>query len=67
MFSCPLSFFLSGGDRGNRRPLPDEPPYTAFVGNLPNGIVQGDLDIMFKDLKVRRERNCALQCWRVWC
>ncbi len=39
-----------------RRPIPDEPPYTAFVGNLPNTIVQGDLDIMFKNLKVRSIR-----------
>ena len=41
-----------GNGGGGKRPLPDEPPYTAFVGNLPNGIVQGDVDIMFKKLRV---------------
>ena len=41
------------GSGGGKRSLPDEPPYTAFVGNLPNGIVQGDVDIMFKKLRVR--------------
>ena len=46
----------SGGG-GGKRPLPDEPPYTAFVGNLPNGIVQGDVDIMFKKLRVSINNN----------
>ena len=41
------------GDRGGKKPIPNEPPYTAFVGNLPDGIVQGDVEIMFKPLKVR--------------
>ena len=40
-------------DRGGKKPIPNEPPYTAFVGNLPDGIVQGDVEIMFKPLKVR--------------
>merc|ERR1712088_1225635 len=48
----------SGGYGGERqkRPLPDEPPYTAYVGNLPNGIVQGDVQYMFNNLKVRSIR-----------
>ena len=40
-------------DRGGKKPIPNEPPYTAFVGNLPDGIVQGDVEIMFKPLKVK--------------
>ena len=41
-----------GGGGRPKRPIPDEPPYTAFVGNLPQGIVQGDVDKIFGALKV---------------
>jgi len=54
------------GDRGNRsgggnygsrqKQIPTEPPYTAFVGNLPDGIVQGDLETMFENSKVKNVR-----------
>jgi len=44
------------GSERQKRPLPEEPPFTAYVGNLPNGIVQGDVQYMFNNLKVRSIR-----------
>ncbi|XP_058447568.1 eukaryotic translation initiation factor 4H-like isoform X2 [Malaya genurostris] len=44
-----------GGER-QRRPLPTEPPFIAYVGNLPQGVVQGDLNRIFNDFTVKNIR-----------
>lgn len=45
-----------GGRSGRQKQIPTEPPYTAYVGNLPDGIVQGDLEHMFENSKVKSVR-----------
>lgn len=50
----------------DERPIPDEPPFEAYVGNLPNDVVQGDIEYIFQTEKlgVRSAASlgrCALQ------
>nr|XP_016999703.1 eukaryotic translation initiation factor 4H isoform X1 [Drosophila takahashii] len=44
-----------GGDRPTKQ-LPTEPPFIAFVGNLPQGLVQGDVIKIFQDFEVKNVR-----------
>lgn len=39
--------FGGGRKTTGGRPLPSEPPYKAYVGNLPFGIIQGDINRIF--------------------
>lgn len=45
----------SYGDR-QRKPLPTEPPFIAFVGNLPQGLVQGDVTKIFEGFCIKNVR-----------
>lgn len=50
-----------GGYGGGRSPkIPDEPPFTAFVGGLPDGTVQGDIDRIFENLNVSMLENWCI-------
>lgn len=51
-----MSGYGGGRSGGRRKELPTEPPFTAFVGNLPESIVQGDFDHIFPDQKIKQIR-----------
>lgn len=42
--------------RDRNREVPTDPPYIAFVGNLPKGLVQGDVMKIFDDFEVKSVR-----------
>jgi translation initiation factor 4H len=59
--SIPLSCFpsYSNGRAGPPRNhvIPSEPPFTAYIGNAPDTMVQGDFEtILFAGLKVKQVR-----------
>lgn len=48
--------FGGGSYQHHQRPMPTEPPYIAYVGNLPEGCVQGDLEMIFRGLTIKNVR-----------
>lgn len=43
-------------DQRSKKPFPTEPPFIAFVGNLPQGVVQGDVIQIFSKQSVKNVR-----------
>ena len=47
-----------GNQRRNNGPatLPEEPPFTAFIGHLPQGIIQSDIEHIFDECGISQVR-----------
>ena len=45
-------------------PLPTQPPYTAFVGNLSFDLTDHEFEGFFADCKVRRVSPCLTKDYR---
>ena len=46
------SFGGNSGGNSYNNPVPDDPPFTAFVGNISFDCTQGDIDVLFQGLDV---------------
>lgn len=62
----PRSYSVAIADRGPMShredlPLPTEPPYTAFVGNLAFDLIETDLEEFFAGTEVRYSCRAACQ------
>lgn len=51
-----ISYICRDYSARGRRPLPTEPPYTAYVGHLPKQVVQGDINKIFDGLNIKNVR-----------
>uniref|UniRef100_A0A0K8TRQ0 Putative eukaryotic translation initiation factor 4h-like protein n=1 Tax=Tabanus bromius TaxID=304241 RepID=A0A0K8TRQ0_TABBR len=43
-----------------KKPIPTEPPYMAYVGNLPQQIIQGDILKLFENVHINNIKNVRL-------
>lgn len=44
--------YQQGSDDRSQRPIPTQPPFVAYIGNLPDEAVENDLSLMFEGLNI---------------